>query len=181
MPTPNEAGDGAAGGADGYARRVMAERARLLAARGQTPRDDAGRRAAVILDVGGQGHAIDLHHVLRMTEPAWSAMPRRPDCPAAVRGVFGHVGHLYTVMDLSVLLGGAPMEHAGAMALLRPVAGLPVARIALLAGRTLGVDDVVDAPAAVSVPGHPMAALPDGRLVAVLDPARLFAARSFGV
>ncbi|MBB2162377.1 chemotaxis protein CheW [Gluconacetobacter sacchari] len=161
----------------------MAERARLLAGRGRAPAPEAGRRAAVILEVGGQVHAIDLHHVLRMAEPAWSAMPRRPDCPASVRGVYGYVGLLYTVIDLSVLLGGAPMEHAGAMALMRPVAGLPVARIALLAGRTLGVEDVVDAPAAAPahpVATHPVAALGDGRLVTVLDPARLFA-RPFGV
>lgn len=180
---PGAAGprDESAGRAGGYARRVMAERARQMAARGQVPAHDAGRRAAVILEVGGQIYAIDLHHVLRMAEPAWSVMPRRPDCPASVRGVYGYVGHLYTVIDLSVLLGGASMDHAGAMALLRPVAGLPVARIALLAGRTLGVEDVAGAPAAAPVSPHPMAALPDGRLVAVLDPARLFAARQFGV
>lgn len=159
----------------------MAERARLMAARGRAPSDDARRRAAVILDIGGQIHAIDLHHVLRMAEPAWSAMPRRPDCPAAVRGIYGYVGHLYTVIDLSVLLGGAPMESVGAMALLRPVAGLPVARIALLAGRTLGVEDIVDAPAAAALSAHPVASLPDGRLATALDPARLFAARQFGV
>jgi purine-binding chemotaxis protein CheW len=182
-----------------YARRVMAERARLLAARGQKPGEEDGpeggavRRQAVILEVGDQGYAIDLRHVLRMTEPAWSAMPMRPDCPAGVRGVYGYVGNLYTVFDLSILLGGAPLQapgrEPGAMVLLRPVPGLSVTRVAVLAGRTTGVMDVADgAPAGASAGAsvgapvmHPMAVLPDGRVVSTLDPARLFAVRHFGV
>ncbi|MBB2155455.1 chemotaxis protein CheW [Gluconacetobacter diazotrophicus] len=183
--------DDPSGRAGRYARRVMEERARLLAARGRQDEGHAGvvRRPAVILEVGDQGYAIDLRHVLRMTEPAWSAMPMRPDCPAGVRGVYGYVGNLYTVFDLSVLLGGAMMQapdHApGAMVLLRPVAGLSVTRVAVLAERTTGVMDVTDISSAGGAAGppaaHPMAALPDGRVVAALDPARLFATRHFGV
>lgn len=164
-----------------YARATMQERARLFAARGeQAGIQDGPRRSAVILDIDGQGYAIDVPHVLRVTDPAWCAMPMRPDCPAGVRGVYGYGGNLYTVFDLSVLLGGAPMRAAGAMVLLRPASGLSVARFALLAGATTGVADIADASAGPSTP-HPLAVLPDGRVVAALDPARLFAARHFGV
>ncbi|GBQ90166.1 hypothetical protein AA13595_2832 [Gluconacetobacter johannae DSM 13595] len=168
---------------------MLEERARLLARRGQAGgsqaqgQRDAGpaSRPAVTLEVGGQGYAVDLRHVLRITDPLWSAIPRRPDCPAAVRGVYGYVGNLYTVFDLSILLGGVAQADARAMLLLRPVPGLPVARVALLAGMTTGVMDVVDIDSSGPPAAHPLAGLPDGRVVAALDPVRLFSAHHFGV
>lgn len=168
-------------GRDDFARRVMHARARSMAARGGDDRHAMTARPLVMLDLAGQACGVDLHAVLRVTDPVWSDMPRRPDCPPGVRGVHGYQGDLYTVFDLSVLLGGARLEKPGVMLLLRSVSSIPLGRIALLATSAAGTVDVAGTPAPLTPSGFPQVGLPDGRSLTVIDPARLFSSRYVGV
>lgn len=168
-------------GRDAFARRVLHERARIMAARGQEHTAGAAGRPLVMLDLAGQACGVDLHAVLRVTDPVWSDMPRRPDCPPGVRGVHGYQADLYTVFDLSVLLGGAPLEAPGVMLLLRSVSSIPLGRIALLASGAAGTVEITGTPTPLTPSGFPQASLPDGRGLTVIDPARLFSSRYVGV
>lgn len=175
-------GDPADATQDRFARRILAERAALLAARhdANTAQEAPGRRV-LVLDVGGRECCIDLDAVLRVTDPAWSDMPRRPDCPASVRGVYGYQGDLYTVFDLAMLLEEEAQPEPGVMILLRSVSSVPLARIALLAGAARGVMDIPATAPSVLPSGFPTAVLPGGRHVVALDPVRLFSVRYSGV
>ncbi|GAB6966488.1 hypothetical protein JCM25156A_05250 [Komagataeibacter kakiaceti JCM 25156] len=167
-------------GNDAFARRVLRERARIMAARGGGA-DATARRPLIMLDLAGQSCGVDLHAVLRVTDPVWSDMPRRPDCPPGVRGVHGYQGDLYTVFDLSVLLGGARLDSPGVMLLLRSVSSIPLGRIALLATSATGTVEIAGTPTPLTPSGFPQAHLPDGRGLTVIDPARLFSSRYVGV
>lgn len=168
-------------GKDAFARRVLHERARIMAARGRDQAGAAAGRLLVMLDLAGQACGVDLHAVLRVTDQVWSDMPRRPDCPPGVRGVHGYQADLYTVFDLSVLLGGAPLEAPGVMLLLRSVSSIPLGRIALLASGAAGTVEITGTPTPLTPSGFPQASLPDGRSLTVIDPARLFSSRYVGV
>ncbi|MBE7729553.1 chemotaxis protein CheW [Komagataeibacter sp. FXV3] len=168
-------------GRDAFARRVLHERAQIMAARGQEHTGAAAGRLLVMLDLAGQACGVDLHAVLRVTDPVWSDMPRRPDCPPGVRGVHGYQADLYTVFDLSVLLGGAPLEAPGVMLLLRSVSSIPLGRIGLLASGAAGTVEITGTPTPLTPSGFPQASLPDGRSLTVIDPARLFSSRYVGV
>ena len=169
-------------GQERFARRILAERAALLAARrdGATAQASPGRRM-LVLDVGGRECCIDLDAGRRVTDPTWSDMPRRADCPASVRGVYGYQGDLYTVFDLAMLLEEGAQPEPGVMILLRSVSSVPLARIALLAGNARGVMDIPATAPSVLPSGFPTAVLPGGRHVVVLDPVRLFSVRYSGV
>ena len=169
------------GSSDAFARRVLRERARIMAARGQDDTQATTRRPLVMLDLAGQCCGVDLHAVLRVTDPVWNDMPRRPDCPPGVQGVHGYQGDLYTVFDLSVLLGGARLEKPGVMLLLRSVSSIPLGRIALLATSAAGTVEITGTPVPLTPSGFPQASLPDGRRLTVIDPARLFSSRYVGV
>ncbi|MBV1832818.1 chemotaxis protein CheW [Novacetimonas pomaceti] len=158
-----------------FARHILAERAATLAARHDAGMADATPgRSMLVLDVGGRECCLDLDAVLRVTDPMWSDMPRRADCPASVRGVYGYQGDLYTVFDLAMLMEEGEQDAPGAMILLRSVSSVPLARIALLAGAARGVMDIPATAPSVLPSGFPTALLPDGRHVVVLDPVRLF-------
>ncbi|BAK83373.1 chemotaxis protein CheW [Komagataeibacter medellinensis] len=169
------------GGRDAFARRVLHERARALAGRAQVGVQAAPHRALIMVNVAEQPCGVDLHAVLRVTDPVWNDMPRRPDCPPGVQGVHGYQGDLYTVFDLSVLLGGERLEKAGVMLLLRSVSSIPLGRIALLATSAAGTVDITGTPIPLTPAGFPQASLPDGRRLTVIDPARLFSSRYVGV
>ncbi|AHI26064.1 chemotaxis protein CheW [Komagataeibacter xylinus] len=167
-------------GRDAFARRVLRERARIMATRGQERMAGSAGRLLVMLDLAGQACGVDLHAVLRVTDPVWSDMPRRPDCPPGVRGVHGYQADLYTVFDLSVLLGGVPLENPGVMLLLRSVSSIPLGRVALLASGAAGTVEITGTPTPLTPSGFPQASLPDGRSLTVIDPARLFSSRYVG-
>ncbi|AZV38425.1 chemotaxis protein CheW [Komagataeibacter xylinus] len=168
-------------GREAFARRVLADRARIMAARADTEGPCVPARPLVLLDLAGQCCGVDLHAVLRVTDPVWSDMPRRPDCPPGVRGVHGYQGDLYTVFDLSVLLGGTALAQPGVMLLLRSVSSIPLGRIALLASGAAGTVDITATPTPLTPSGFPQARLADGRSMTVIDPARLFSSRYVGV
>lgn len=168
-------------GNDAFARRVLHERARALAARDRPGAHIAPCRPLIMVDVADQPCGVDLHAVLRVTDPVWNDMPRRPDCPPGVQGVHGYQGDLYTVFDLSVLLGGARLERPGVMLLLRSVSSIPLGRIALLATSAAGTVEITGTPTPLTPSGFPQASLPDGRRLSVIDPARLFSSRYVGV
>ncbi|MDT8872688.1 chemotaxis protein CheW [Komagataeibacter rhaeticus] len=170
----------AADARDAFARRVLHERARALASRAPAGRQAVPRRPLIMVDVADQPCGVDLHAVLRVTDPVWNDMPRRPDCPPGVQGCMAIRATCTPCSTCRCCWEGAAGK-TGVMLLLRSVSSIPLGRIALLATSAAGAVEITGTPIALTPSGLPQASLPDGRRLTVIDPARLFSSRYVGV
>lgn len=171
------------------AERILEERTRQLAARPALLAPEQPKLALLVCQVGAELYGLPLAAVAQVVPQGPCA--RLPGAPAALLGLFGRAGQVFSVLDLGRALGAAPAAgdpvEAGHFLLLRQAPR----RLALRADRVLGVAHVVPlAGDAAALPrpddGHPAqdravsghALLPvalggGGRLIALLALPRL--------
>lgn len=153
--------------------RILDRRTRALATRGLRVDDDEPLGDHLVFRLGARLHALrpELVETIRLT--AWHPVPLlREPAAAVVLGVFGHGGRLYSLVELSRLLGfdDASDTPAGGKMLLLRHAARPVA---VRVDHVFGLLPLVRAGDAVRMRPAGTAAAPDDRLVSLLHRERL--------
>jgi purine-binding chemotaxis protein CheW len=92
------------------ARRVLEERARLLARPPQQDADAGDRLELLVFSLGGERYGVDASRVVAVLAPV-PATPL-PGTRAGLVGVVNHRGEVLAVVDLRGLLGAAPAVEA---------------------------------------------------------------------